>query len=82
MIELECMKEVETYNVLWYHRRADSVTWNPHKLMGTLLQCSTVHFKDEVSLSLYLLVLATVYYSMKPTAQNQHSFSHNFHRFP
>ncbi|XP_061726774.1 glutamate decarboxylase isoform X1 [Cydia pomonella] len=25
--------------------RADSVTWNPHKLMGTLLQCSTVHFK-------------------------------------
>ncbi|XP_065218771.1 glutamate decarboxylase [Planococcus citri] len=27
--------------------RADSVTWNPHKLMGTLLQCSTVHFKDK-----------------------------------
>lgn len=27
--------------------RADSVTWNPHKLMGTLLQCSTVHFKIE-----------------------------------
>ncbi|XP_059062652.1 glutamate decarboxylase [Achroia grisella] len=27
--------------------RADSVTWNPHKLMGTLLQCSTVHFKYE-----------------------------------
>ncbi|XP_046682896.1 glutamate decarboxylase isoform X2 [Homalodisca vitripennis] len=26
--------------------RADSVTWNPHKLMGTLLQCSTVHFKE------------------------------------
>ncbi|GBP78756.1 Glutamate decarboxylase [Eumeta japonica] len=26
---------------------ADSVTWNPHKLMGTLLQCSTVHFKYE-----------------------------------
>ncbi|BES95160.1 Glutamate decarboxylase [Nesidiocoris tenuis] len=25
--------------------RADSVTWNPHKLMGTLLQCSTIHFK-------------------------------------
>ncbi|XP_063237545.1 glutamate decarboxylase [Bacillus rossius redtenbacheri] len=27
--------------------RADSVTWNPHKLMGTLLQCSTVHFKED-----------------------------------
>ncbi|XP_065336093.1 glutamate decarboxylase [Cloeon dipterum] len=27
--------------------RADSVTWNPHKLMGALLQCSTIHFKDE-----------------------------------
>ncbi|XP_074593282.1 glutamate decarboxylase [Brevipalpus obovatus] len=27
--------------------RARSVTWNPHKLMGTLLQCSTVHFKEN-----------------------------------
>ncbi|XP_014291048.1 glutamate decarboxylase isoform X2 [Halyomorpha halys] len=27
--------------------RADSVTWNPHKLMGTLFQCSTVHFKID-----------------------------------
>lgn len=29
--------------------RADSVTWNPHKLMGALLQCSTIHFKEDVS---------------------------------
>lgn len=28
-------------------RRADSVTWNPHKLLGTLLQCSTLHVKEE-----------------------------------
>ncbi|KAJ4439837.1 glutamate decarboxylase gad1 [Periplaneta americana] len=27
--------------------RSDSVTWNPHKLMGALLQCSTVHFKQD-----------------------------------
>ncbi|XP_055528972.1 glutamate decarboxylase [Wyeomyia smithii] len=27
--------------------RADSVTWNPHKLMGALLQCSTIHFKQD-----------------------------------
>jgi glutamate decarboxylase len=27
--------------------RADSVTWNPHKLMGTLLQCSTLHVKES-----------------------------------
>ncbi|XP_046915209.1 glutamate decarboxylase isoform X2 [Dermatophagoides farinae] len=27
--------------------RAQSVTWNPHKLMGTLLQCSTIHFKQD-----------------------------------
>ncbi|EEB10349.1 glutamate decarboxylase, putative [Pediculus humanus corporis] len=27
--------------------RADSLTWNPHKLMGTLLQCSTIHFKED-----------------------------------
>jgi glutamate decarboxylase len=30
--------------------RADSVTWNPHKMMNVLLQCSTVHFKQNVSL--------------------------------
>ena len=29
--------------------RADSVTWNPHKLLGTLLQCSTLHLKENVS---------------------------------
>ncbi|XP_047469087.1 glutamate decarboxylase-like [Penaeus chinensis] len=27
--------------------RSDSLTWNPHKLMGVLLQCSTVHFKED-----------------------------------
>ncbi|CAG2171332.1 unnamed protein product [Oppiella nova] len=27
--------------------RAHSVTWNPHKLMSALLQCSTVHFKEN-----------------------------------
>ncbi|XP_076059423.1 glutamate decarboxylase [Oratosquilla oratoria] len=27
--------------------RSDSVTWNPHKLMGVLLQCSTIHFKED-----------------------------------
>jgi glutamate decarboxylase len=26
--------------------RADSVTWNAHKLMGTVLQCATFHVKD------------------------------------
>lgn len=30
--------------------RADSVTWNPHKLMGALLQCSSIHFKEDVSI--------------------------------
>uniref|UniRef100_A0A6A7G8R8 Glutamate decarboxylase-like n=1 Tax=Hirondellea gigas TaxID=1518452 RepID=A0A6A7G8R8_9CRUS len=27
--------------------RSDSLTWNPHKLMGVLLQCSTVHIKED-----------------------------------
>jgi glutamate decarboxylase len=27
--------------------RASSVTWNPHKLMSALLQCSTIHFKED-----------------------------------
>ncbi|CAD7082451.1 unnamed protein product [Hermetia illucens] len=27
--------------------RADSVTWNPHKLMGAIFQCSTIHFKED-----------------------------------
>ena len=37
-----------------YFCRADSVTWNPHKLMGTLLQCSTLHVKENVSCRLPL----------------------------
>lgn len=27
--------------------RADSLTWNPHKLMGTTLQCSSFHVKHD-----------------------------------
>ena len=27
--------------------RADSLTWNPHKLLGVLLQCSTLHLKEK-----------------------------------
>lgn len=27
--------------------RSDSVTWNPHKLMGVHLQCSTIHLKED-----------------------------------
>ncbi|KAL4103601.1 hypothetical protein QTP88_018962 [Uroleucon formosanum] len=30
-----------------FYKRANSVTWNPHKLMGTLLQCSTIHFQEN-----------------------------------
>ena len=29
--------------------RANSVTWNPHKLLGSLLQCSTLHVRENVS---------------------------------
>ena len=31
--------------------RADSLTWNPHKLLGALLQCSTFHLKVKVTRS-------------------------------
>ena len=31
--------------------RVDSVTWNPHKLLGTLLQCSTFHCKEKVKVT-------------------------------
>ncbi|KAG5676946.1 hypothetical protein PVAND_006740 [Polypedilum vanderplanki] len=27
--------------------RSHSVTWNPHKLMGALLQCSSIHFRED-----------------------------------
>ena len=30
--------------------RSNSITWNPHKLMGVLLQCSTVHFREDVNI--------------------------------
>lgn len=29
--------------------RANSVTWNPHKMMGVLLQCSAILIKEKVS---------------------------------
>lgn len=29
-------------------KRADSVTWNPHKLMGASLQCSAFLIKRKV----------------------------------
>lgn len=32
-----------------FSRRSNSVTWNPHKLMGSIFQCSTIHFKEDVS---------------------------------
>ena len=31
--------------------RADSLTWNPHKLLGALLQCATFHLKEKVLVS-------------------------------
>ena len=36
--------------------RADSLTWNPHKLLGVLLQCSTLHLKEKVSTIVIALV--------------------------
>ena len=35
--------------------RADSLTWNPHKLLGALLQCSTFHLKERVIQNIDLL---------------------------
>lgn len=29
--------------------RANSMTWNPHKLMGVPLQCSAILLRDKVS---------------------------------
>ncbi len=31
----------------FYDCRADSMTWNPHKLMGVLLQCSAVLLREK-----------------------------------
>ena len=45
--------------------RADSVTWNPHKLMGTLLQCSTLHLKENVGHFLCLFPVTEVLCGLK-----------------
>merc|ERR1712156_18590 len=39
----------EKYKALRFDgvHRADSLTWNPHKLLGALLQCSTFHLKES-----------------------------------
>lgn len=33
----------------FHHRRANSVTWNPHKMMSVPLQCSALLVREEVS---------------------------------
>ena len=38
--------------------RADSLTWNPHKLLGALLQCSTFHLKEKVEMFSLAIVFA------------------------
>lgn len=39
--------------------RADSVTWNPHKMMGITLQCAAVLFKEDVSFSVILWITSS-----------------------
>ena len=40
----------EKYKALRFDgvHRANSLTWNPHKLLGALLQCSTFHINEKV----------------------------------
>ena len=45
---MTCVAITQSFH-LPYVFRADSLTWNPHKLMGTLLQCSTLHLRENVS---------------------------------
>lgn len=45
--------------------RSHSVTWNPHKLMGSILQCSTIHFKEDVSKYLNLISCANFFVLFK-----------------
>ncbi|RWS23639.1 glutamate decarboxylase-like protein [Leptotrombidium deliense] len=44
-----CLLSPKHRNKLNGVERARSITWNPHKLMGSLLQCSTVHFRENVT---------------------------------
>lgn len=48
------------YLIFFYLNRSDSVTWNPHKLMGALLQCSTIHFKEDVSLIFFYFLFILI----------------------
>ena len=41
--------------------RADSLTWSPHKLMGVLLQCSTLHLKEKVEMCAILTVTRFIF---------------------
>ncbi len=38
--------------VVFVHSRANSVTWNPHKMMSVPLQCSALLVREEVRLIL------------------------------
>ncbi len=42
--------------------RADSMTWNPHKLMGVLLQCSAILLKQKVrAVPLFRFILPPIF---------------------
>lgn len=60
--------------------RADSVTWNPHKLMGALLQCSTIHFKEDVSIPKIITKLLFLKNSYRNTLMF-HNFKVNLKEF-
>lgn len=38
-------------------RRANSVTWNPHKMMGVPLQCSALLVREEVRPNIFAFVI-------------------------
>lgn len=41
---------VPVLRLLCYICRANSVTWNPHKMMGVPLQCSAILVREKVRL--------------------------------
>ena len=53
---LEATKFVQT-NPFVHFFRADSVTWNPHKLMGATLQCSAILLKKKVNQSNCVIII-------------------------
>ena len=62
--------------------RSKSITWNPHKLMGVTLQCSTLHLQEDVRVYLIFRPFGDDVWFSGPAGARGNTAVHEFSQFP